>query len=289
MQQVPELEPAEHLLQLRAVRRGEDELRHVAVELEVAAHRRQLLRLPRLVGVLGDVLLARGRELFGVLDHLLERPVLRDQLPGGLVADPGNARDVVRGVALEPDEVRHLLGPDPVARLDAVGRVDVDVGDAARGHHQRDVLRDELERVAVGRDDGRLDPGLVGLRRERGDHVVGLPALELEVPVAERLDDRPEVRELLAQQVRHRPALRLVVLRDGRAVDRARVPGDRDALRPVVGEELEEHVREAEQRVRREALARRQLLREREEGAVGEVVAVDEEELGVADGAVVEL
>jgi hypothetical protein len=34
---------------------------------------------------------------------------------------------------------------------------------------------------------------------------------------------------------------------------------DRDALRPVVGQELEEHVREAEQRVRREALARRQL------------------------------
>ena len=53
-------------------------------------------------------------------------------------------------------------------------------------------------------------PGGVGARRERRDHVVGLPALELEVPVAERLDDRPEVRELLAQQVRHRPAALLV-------------------------------------------------------------------------------
>src|SRR5438128_2142167 len=62
-----------------------------------------------------------------------------------------------------------------------------------------------------------------------------------------------------------------------------------DTLRPVVREQLEEHVREAEQRVRREALARRELLGEREEGAVGEVVAVDEEELGLARGRVVEL
>ena len=58
-----------------------------------------------------------------------------------------------------------------------------------------------LEGVAVGRDHRRLHPRLVGARRERGDHVVGLPALELEVAVAERLDDRPEVRELLAQEV----------------------------------------------------------------------------------------
>jgi hypothetical protein len=36
------------------------------------------------------------------------------------------------------------------------------------------------------------------VRRERGDDVVRLPALELEVAVAERLYDRTEVRELLA-------------------------------------------------------------------------------------------
>ena len=72
-------------------------------------------------------------------------------------------------------------------------------------------------------------------------------------------------------------------------VHRPRVPGDRDALRPVVGEQLEEHVREAEQGVRREAFARRELLGQREEGAVGEVVSVDEEELGIAGGRVVEL
>jgi len=48
-------------------------------------------------------------------------------------------------------------------------------------------------------------------------------------------------------------------------------------------------LREAEQGVRREAVARCKLLGQREEGAVGEVVAVDEEQLALARGAVVEL
>ena len=53
-QQAAELEAAEDLLQLRAVGRGEHELGRVEVELEVAPHRRELLRDARLVGVLGD-------------------------------------------------------------------------------------------------------------------------------------------------------------------------------------------------------------------------------------------
>jgi hypothetical protein len=80
--------------------------------------------------VLGDVLAPCRREVVGVRDHLLERPVLLDQLTGRLVADPRDAGDVVARVALEPDEVRNLVGPDPVAGLDALGRVDVHVGDA---------------------------------------------------------------------------------------------------------------------------------------------------------------
>ncbi len=190
---------------------------------------------------------------------------------------------------MSPMKSGHLLRRDAVAGEHALRRVDVHVGDAARRHHQADVLAAELEGVAVGGDDARLHAGLVGARGERGDDVVRLPALELEVPVAERLDDRPQVRELLPQEVRHRPPLDLVLGGELLAVDRARVPGDRDALRTVVGEQLEEHVREAQEGVRREALGRRQLLGEGEVGAVGEVVAVDEEELGLARGRVVDL
>jgi hypothetical protein len=230
-----------------------------------------------------------GRELVRVLDDLLERPVLGHQLAGRLVADAGDARDVVRGVALQSDEVGDLLGTDAVAGLDAVGGVHLHVRHAPRRHHQADVVGDELEGVAIGRDHGRLDARLVRARGERGDHVVGLPALELQVAVAERLHDRAEIRELLAQQVGHRPAVGLVRLRELVAVHGARVPGDGHAARAVVGQELEEHVREAEQRVGREALGRGQLLRQREVGPVGEVVAVHQEELGVPRGAVVQL
>ncbi len=189
-------------------------------------------------------------------DDLVERAVLGDELARGLVADPGDARDVVARVALEPDEVRDLVGPDPIPGLDALRRVDLDVRDSPRGHHQADVLGDELERVAVGRDDARLHSRLVRPGRERGDDVVGLPALELEVPVPEGLDDRTEVRELLAEQVGHRAAVGLVLGGDLLAMDGPRVPGDRDAAGLVVGQQLEEHVREAEESVRRLAVGR---------------------------------
>ena len=282
------LEPPEDLLELGAVGRLQDEPGRIDAEVEVAAHGREELRRPCLLGVLRDGLRSRGRELRCMLDDVLERAVLRDELPGRLVPDAGDAGDVVARVALEPDEVGDLRRANAVPRLDALRRVHLDVRDTARRHHQADVLRDELKCVAIGGDDAGLEPRLVGERRERRDHVVRFPPLELEVLVAERLDDRPEVRELLAQEIRHRPAVGLVVGVDLLAVDGPRVPCDRHAARPVVGEQLEEHVRESEERVRRLSVGRLQLLGEREERAIREVVAVDEEELGVARGTVVE-
>src|SRR5438034_1378675 len=82
----------------------------------------------------------------------------------------------------------------------------------------------------------------------------------VEVAVAEGLHARPAVRRLLAEPLWHRLALDLVGHEQLRPVHGAGVAGDSDALRPVVGEELEEHVREPEQRIRREALARSELL-----------------------------
>jgi hypothetical protein len=132
--------------------------------------------------------------------------------------------------------------------------------------------RTQPKRIAVGRDDAALDLGIVR-RSPARDHVVRLPALELEVPVPESFDDRPEVRELLAEEVGHRAPLGLVLGIDLLPMHRFRVPGDRDTARRVVREELEQHVREPEQCVRRLAVGRLQLLRERETG----IVAVDEE------------
>src|SRR6478735_3520270 len=74
------------------------------VSKELATMRRELLRDLGNFGVLGDVPRPRGRKLRRVLDHGLERSVLRDQLAGCLVADPGDAWDVVARIALEADE-----------------------------------------------------------------------------------------------------------------------------------------------------------------------------------------
>ncbi len=59
VQQVAKLEAPEHLAQLGAVGRREYELRRIAVDVEVAAHRRELLGEPRLVGELDHVLPTR--------------------------------------------------------------------------------------------------------------------------------------------------------------------------------------------------------------------------------------
>ncbi len=60
LQQVPELVLAEHLLQPRAVGRGEHQLRGIAVERQVVPHRGEHLRVERLLGVLLERLAARG-------------------------------------------------------------------------------------------------------------------------------------------------------------------------------------------------------------------------------------
>ena len=216
-------------------------------------------------------------------------PKRDEQVGRRLVADPGHARDVVGGVALEADEVGHERRGNAVAGLDALGRVDVDVGHAARREQHADVLADELERVAVVRDHARRDALLVGAQAERADDVVGLVALELDVAVPERLDERAQVGLLLLEQRRRRLARGLVAGEALEPVHGPRVPGHDDALRVVVGEQPHEHVGEAEQRVRREAVGRRELLRERVVGPVGERVAVDQEEPRGARGPVVEI
>ena len=164
-EEVAELESPEHLAQLRTVGWLQYELRGIAVELEIAPHRRELLGLACLVGVLGQVLAPSRRQLADVIEDALERAVLRHQLTRRLVPDPGNSGDVVRRVALQADEVRHLVRSDSVARLDAFGCVHVHVGDAAGRHHQAHVVGYELKRVAVRRHDARFDSGFVGTSR----------------------------------------------------------------------------------------------------------------------------
>ena len=100
--------------------------------VDVALEGRELLRDARQVGVLAQVLAgaSRRRSRRCARARCLERPVLLQQLGGGLVADARHAGDVVGGVALQPDEVGHQLGRDAVALDHALAVVHARVGDA---------------------------------------------------------------------------------------------------------------------------------------------------------------
>ena len=250
--------------------------------LDVVDHRRQPLRDPRVLGVLGQVLLAlRAGDLVDVREHLLERPEALEELGGGLVADPRDSRDVVGGVALEPDEVGDELGRDPVALDHPVAVIDLRVGDPARRGHHPDPVADQLVDVAVAGDDHHRDPCRRGIPGHRRDHVVGLIALDRDVLEAERLGQRRQVRPLLLEQVRARLALRLVLGVDVLSARPALVPGDDHRPRAEVDQQLGHHRRESVDRIRRPPVSGRDRLGQGEERPVGERVPVDQEQLPV--------
>ena len=83
------------------------------------------------------------------------------------------------------------------------------LGHAAHRVEDRDVVADELERVAVARADEDLDPLCVGLGGDGRDDVVGLVAVELAVTDPERVEHLLDEWQLTAElvRVRARPAL----------------------------------------------------------------------------------
>ena len=89
-------------------------------------------------------------------EHALERPVLAQQVAGGLRADALGARQPVGRVAAQRDEVGNLLGLDAVA-LAHLGRPDDlrPVLAAAREQH-RHAVADALEHVAVAGEQQRV-------------------------------------------------------------------------------------------------------------------------------------
>ena len=121
----------------------------------VVAQPHQLLVAEHVVAVGEQVLLELAPLLVGVGHDLLGGPVGLDQLGGRLVADPGDAGQVVRGVAPQGGHVDVAPGRHPVALLDGGLVVDGGVGDAAPGHHHPDagLVVDQLEVVPVAGDD----------------------------------------------------------------------------------------------------------------------------------------
>ena len=136
-----------------------------------------------------------------------------------------------------------------------------------------------MEEVAIGRDDHRLQPSLGGSASQGGDGVVGLVALHGDhgdLQGLENLEDQPE---LLAKLVRRLLSSRLVVRVLGQSNGRAaEVEGDGDIVRPLFGQQLDEHRREPVHRIGDLPAGGGQRGGQGEEGPEGEAVSVEEED-----------
>ena len=226
------------------------------------------------------------RDVLDVGEDRVEVTVGGDQLDGGLLADPLHAGDVVARVADEREVVDRALGRDAEALAPVLDRDPVLVhggGAAAPGVEELHAGADELVEVLVARDDDDLEPGLGPLLRERADDVVGLVALAREhrdpVGGEHRLHVLEAAVEVGLQVVGQLLARRLVVGVHLVAEARAGVVHPAEVLRPALLEQAAEEVRDPPGDARVLALAGgERAVDEREEGAVDERVAVDEEE-----------
>ena len=185
----------------RAVRR--------AFELDVA-QRRDRAERTQLVGVVAERRRHPRLLLVGGRDRALQRPVRLQQRGRRLGADPRRARQAVRRVPAQGDEVGHQPRRDPVAGDDLVGIDLLEPGRLLLQEHDADVLGRALVHVAVAGHDQRSAAG-VGLgARQRPEQVVGLELIRRLRAPAERVKQRRRLLELPRERVGNRRALGVV-------------------------------------------------------------------------------
>ena len=151
-------------------------------------------------------------QLIDPLEDGLDAAEVLHQLGRGLVADAGDARDVVGGVAAKRLEVDQLRRLETVPLSDLVRSVYKGVGDTAAWHERLDRFGHQLQAVEVARHDRDGVTALLTDARERADDVVRLEALDRVDRDRERLEDLAHLLDLRAQVVRHGAPAGLVLL-----------------------------------------------------------------------------
>ena len=111
--------------------------------------------------MVAEVLLAlRPRDLVDVGQQVLQVAELLEQLGGGLQADAGHARDVVRRVAGQGQQIDDLLGGHPPVGLQRRHVEDFLLAQV----EDPDVVGQQLPGVLVGRADRDVQPALLPAR-----------------------------------------------------------------------------------------------------------------------------
>jgi hypothetical protein len=221
-------------------------------------------------------------DLVDARDDAVQAAVLIDPLRGGLVADAGDAGQVVAAVADQGRLVAVALGGDAVLGLDGLGGHPPDLGDAAHRVEDGDVFAGELERVPVAGGDDDLHAQLAGLAGQGADDVVGLVAGLLHDRDAQRLEDLLDQADLAQERRRGLRAAGLVVrVLLGAERHPGDVEGDHDVRRPLVAEHVDQHRGEAEHSVGGlTRLGGEVLHRQGEIRPVGQRVTVEQQQAG---------
>ena len=251
----------------------------IEIQLQVAVQPGQVLVPDEVLSGGLDRRSDAALDLRGPVEELLHAAEILHQLGGGLLPDAGNPGDVVGHVPFQGNVVEVLLRgeSEPACnRGDVVGN---DVRDPPPVEHDLDAGADQLEEVAIGRDDHGLQPALRRSAGQGGDRVVGLVALHGDhgdLQGLENLEDQPE---LLAELVRCLLSSRLVVGVLGESNGRAaQVERDGDEVRPLVCQQLDEHRGESVDRVGDLPAGGSQRGGEGEECTEGQAVSVEEED-----------
>ncbi len=270
----------------RAVERRAGQVGHAQREFDVPDQLGQdAVALDR-VEVLAQLLADLALDLVGPGDQLVEGAELVDPLGGGLLADAGDAGQVVGRVAAQGREVGVLAGGDAVLLGDLLRGVAGQLGDALGRVEHGDVLGDELERVPVAGDDVDVEAGRLGGGGQGGDDVVRLEALGGEPRHVHRVEQLADQPDLAAELVRGLGPVGLVVGELDRAEGLAgEVEGDREVGGRLVPDGVGEHRGEAVHRVGRLAGGGVEVLHgQRVERPVGHGVPVEQHQAGPGSG-----
>ena len=225
---------------------GEIGDRHI--ELHILVERDKFLRKPRIIRVLDQGLAALLLlDLAGARQQRFQVAIFDDELRGGLHADAGNTRHVVRGIADQGLHLDHLVRRH-AEFLEYFRRADALVLHGVVEHHR---VADELHQVFIRRYNGGRRLGFAGEPRISGDQVVGLEAGLFEAGNIEGAHRLADQRELRNEIVGWRRAVGFVFAIHVAAEGFFRLVEDHGQMGwPIVGrhllQQLPQHIAEAE-------------------------------------------
>ena len=275
-----ELQGVEKLVNLLPVPWHRAQLLRACLERDVTGQLRQLPVAQHVAEVLAELVTRLALDLADPVHQLRQRAELRYPLGRRLLADAGDAGQVVARVTAQGREVRVLDRGQPVLLHDRLGGEPGHVADPTAGHQHRHVIGDQLQRVPVAGHDQHAHAVGRALGGQRRDDVVGLVAGQRQPPDPERVQHLEDEGQLPAEVRRGLPPVRLVL--DILLVPERRlapVERHRHMGRPLIAQHVDEHRGEAVDGVGRLPRRSREVLSgQREKRSVGEGMPIEQKQ-----------